>query len=155
MESSLSWQLSVFSQPFEVICLLILELLNICVLSAAAAILQYNGYLRPSEILAVMHDDVLRPSSLPSLKSTGQFGVIIGNADRAETTKTKLQDDTVMFGLGPRFWVNRIVELLFHRTKPGELLFGSLSLAQYEGRFSAGFAEVEAASFDPTSSVEA
>ena len=29
-----------FPQPFEVICPLILELLNICVLSAAAAILQ-------------------------------------------------------------------------------------------------------------------
>jgi hypothetical protein len=124
-----------FPQPFEVICLLILKLLDICVLSAAAAILQYDGYLRPSEILAVLHDDVLRPSSLPSLKSTGQFGAIIGNADRAETTKTKQQDDTVMFGLGHRFWINKVVEILFHRTKPGESLFGSLSLAQYEERF--------------------
>jgi hypothetical protein len=85
-----------FPQPIDVICLLILELLNICVLSADAAILQYDGH-----------------------------------ADRAKTAKTMQQDDTVIVGLGPRFWVHHTVETLFHRTKPGELLFESLCLAPH------------------------
>jgi hypothetical protein len=91
----------VFHKPIDVICLLNLELLNICVLSADAAILQYDGH-----------------------------------ADRAKTAKTMQQDDTVIVGLGPRFWVHHIVETLFHRTKPGELLFGSLSLAPHQLRHS-------------------
>jgi hypothetical protein len=117
------------------LCLLVLELLNICVLSAAAAILQYDGYLRHSEFLAVMFDDVLRPSSTPCFKSTEQLGVSISYAERAETTKTRQQNYTVNCYLGPSFWVNRIVEIVFHRSKPGELLCVSLSLAQCEDRF--------------------
>jgi hypothetical protein len=107
---------SLLPQPFVIIRLLILELLNICVLSAAAAILQYDGYLRFSEFLAVMPDDMLRPSSNPCLKPTGQCGVIISSAEGAETTRTKQRDNMVMCGLGPCFWFDRIVKILFHRS---------------------------------------
>jgi hypothetical protein len=62
-----------FPQPFEVICLRILELLNFCVLSAAAAILEYDNYPRQLRQCGPSCDVLGKMVALKDAKKRGRW----------------------------------------------------------------------------------
>eukprot|EP00438_Fugacium_kawagutii_P022824 Skav218924 [mRNA] locus=scaffold2031:23111:23944:+ [translate_table: standard] len=98
-------------------------------LLAAAVLLQLDTYARPSEILKMRKSDVIRPSS----QHCKFWGIIIGNSERDEVTKTGTQDDTVLLDSHDRAFAVQILEMLYNHAKsPQSKLFGSTTLRAYE-----------------------
>ena len=102
-----------------------------CFEAAAAVLLQYDLYARRSEVLSSRGRDLVSP--VPSLNS--HWGVIIGNSDFDETTKTKTTDDIVLADSTHRQYANKLLRCLgkffLHRDVP---VF-NVSLSQYEEIF--------------------
>ncbi len=98
---------------------------------AMAALLQYDLYARPSEILAISGADVVKP--VPSLNS--HWGIVFGNSEFFKRTKTGVFDDTVFADSTSRPWcgdlIKRIHRCLGHSPSP---VF-HITLAQYETKF--------------------
>ena len=96
---------------------------------SAAILLQLDTYARPSEILRLRKRDVVKPCS-----GTCKFwGVIMGNSEFGERTKTGTQDDTVLLDSSDREYAPVILEMLFRHTKSmDDFLFPGLPLSLYE-----------------------
>ena len=108
------------------------HLCNICPQAAAALLLQLDTYARPSEILNVKRKDIVRPTS----KHCKYWGIVFGNSESDELTKTNAQDDTVLQDSTDRSYAAILLERLFHATpSPDSFIFPDLSLAQYENHF--------------------
>lgn len=99
--------------------------------AAAAVLLQYDLYARPSEILNVRGRDLVPPVRNMCL----HWGVIFGNADHLETTKAGCSDDVVFANSPHRSFAHKILQrfgkLFLHVDQP---LFKG-NLAQYEALF--------------------
>ena len=99
--------------------------------AAAAVLLQYDLYARPSEILSVKGRDLVPP--VPSMCL--HWGVIFGNADHDEVTKAGSSDDVVLANSPHRGYAQKILQrfgkLFLHQDLP---LFRG-TLAQYESLF--------------------
>lgn len=99
---------------------------------AAALLLQLDTYTRPSEILSLRFRDVIRPVS----KACCYWGIIIGNSEFGEKTKAGLQDDTVLLNSLDRTYAPDILKMVSkHCTGKSDLIFGHITLAQYEEAF--------------------
>ena len=106
-----------------------LHLADAAPLLAAALLVQLDVYARPSEILNVRKADVIRPTS----KQCSFWGIIFGNAEREERTKTQLQDDTVLLNSPDRGYAKTLLQMVYSRAKrPHDKLFGDYTLAEYE-----------------------
>ena len=99
--------------------------------AAVAALLQYDLYTRPSEILGIAGTDLVAPVRGMS----GFWGVIFGNSDRQERTKTGAMDDVVLADSLHRPWSNVLLRHLGRKMKNVHTHVFSLTLAQYEDWF--------------------
>ena len=115
--------------------------------AAAALLLQLDTYARPSEILKVKLRDVIAPSS----RSCKYWGLIFGNSQYSEMTKTKQQDDTVLLDSLDRNYAPRVLKMVSSQcTQNEQLLFGAISLSQFEDLFKEARGAVGLASFSLT-----
>lgn len=115
--------------------------------AAVAALLQYDLYARPSEILEMNGLDLVRP--VKSLSSV--WGVIIGNADRERRTKTGATDDIVLADSRHRPWCGDLLRHVARSCLNQNVSVFSLSLSKYEDlfrRFSTMF-KLTAGAFTP------
>lgn len=98
---------------------------------AMAALLQYNLYARPSEILNISGADMIMP--IPSLNS--HWGIVFGNSEFSRPRKTGTFDDAVFADSTCRPWcgdlIKRIYRCLGHNSRP---VF-QMTLSQYESNF--------------------
>ena len=99
--------------------------------AAVAALLQYDLYARPSEILCLKGRDLVPP--VPSLNS--HWGVMFGNSEFAEQTKTGAFDDVVLADTPHRPWANKLLQHVSKGTLHRDVPLFSLTLAQYETVF--------------------
>ena len=109
--------------------LIALHMLDTVPLLAAAVLVQLDTFARPSEILQVRKCDVIRPTS----KHCRFWGIIFGNSERFDRTKTGLQDDTVLLDSTDRAFAKNLLQMLFNYTKNSQgRIFGNYTLQQYE-----------------------
>lgn len=95
----------------------------------AALLIQLDTYTRPSEVLALKKRDVVRPVS----KLCAYWGIIIGNSDFDEFTKTTKQDDTILFSSHDRTYAPVVLKWVFQACRQRQqLLFEGYTLGQYE-----------------------
>jgi len=114
---------------------------------AAALLLQLDTYARPSEIIFLKYGDVVRPSS----KHCRFWGLIFGNSEFLETTKTGTQDDTVLLNSTDRsFACNVLKAVVTKRASATQRLFPDLTLDQYEKAMQKAKCEVGLGKFDFT-----
>jgi integrase len=96
---------------------------------AAALLLQLDTYARPSEILKLRKQDIIRPSS----KHCKFWGVIFGNSNRGDVTKTGTQDDTVLLDSTDRAFAVTVLAAIYKSLRRDEdLLFPNCTLEKYE-----------------------
>ena len=94
--------------------------------------LQLDGYLRPSEAVVARGRDFFPPSA----STASPWGMVVGNSEFGETTKSKKQDDTILFDSADRTFLPRILK----RITAGKLsldvpIFPCLTLSVYEELF--------------------
>ena len=97
---------------------------------AAANLLLFDLYLRPTEGLELEKQRVLPPRRGPRKLWT----IVVCPSTEAAVTETRQQDDTLQLGdLCPdRRWLSSVLKALYDACRPGGRLF-SLTLAEYEG----------------------
>jgi hypothetical protein len=127
--------------PISVFYLVMHSLLKARALEAAVALLiQFDAYLRPSEVCSLCWSSVASPQPGLGTVYASKWAVIIGNTDLQERTKTGQSDDTIILGSPGREWVPTVLKLWkarHARVSPDEpALFPSLSLGVYEKTFS-------------------
>ena len=118
-----------------------------CIHAAVAALLQYDLYARPSEILQISSLDLV----FPVRGMSGHWGVIFGNSDRGERTKTGAIDDIVLADSMHRSWCNKLLQHVGTRARHHSCHIFNITLGQYEGwfrRFCLHF-QLEAGAFSP------
>lgn len=95
---------------------------------ATIALIQYDLYARPSEVLQLKGRDFVPP--VPSLAS--HWGVIFGNSEYAERTKAGKTDDVVLADSQHRAWAERLLRHVSRgRLGKDEPVF-TVNLAHYE-----------------------
>eukprot|EP00435_Cladocopium_sp_Y103_P017187 s872_g4.t1 len=116
-------------------------------MAAAALLIQLDSYARPSEILHVKKRDVITPTS----KTCKYWGIIFGNSEFGELTKTKQQDDTVLLDSLDRTYAPKVLQMVFKKCRQrNQLIFGSISLREYENLFKQARKDAVLAQFDFT-----
>lgn len=114
---------------------------------SAAILLQLDTYARPSEILKLKKRDVFRPTS----RHLRFWGVIFGNSEHGESTKTQTMDDTVLLDSSDRQFAPKVMACLFNKaSSPDDLLFPHTSLGEYEAVLRAAKTAVGLGRFDFT-----
>eukprot|EP00438_Fugacium_kawagutii_P020747 Skav227424 [mRNA] locus=scaffold1986:83849:88250:+ [translate_table: standard] len=98
---------------------------------AVAALLQYDLYARPTEILGVTTSDLVKPVR----NMTKIWGVVFGNSDRDARTKTGVQDDVVMANSSHRPWCGQLLQHISRCRHQTDHFVFEVSLSQYEARF--------------------
>ena len=112
---------------------------------AAAMMLQLDTYTRPSEILKVRKRDVISPVT----KTCSFWGIIIGNSEFKERTKTNTQDDTILLDSTDRTFAPKILKLVSQKAvQSDDFIFGKITLAQYEDAFRKAREACDLAKFD-------
>lgn len=100
--------------------------------AAAALLLQLDSYARPSEIVSLQFEDIIKPSS----KQCKYWGIIFGNSDRGEVTKTGAQDDCVLLDSLDRDYAPQLLSWVVKKMKLNhQPLFPDLTLPSYEEEF--------------------
>ena len=96
--------------------------------AAVAALIQHDLYARPSEIVHLRGRDLVPP--VRALNS--HWGVVLGNSDFDEQTKTGTMDDVVLADSSHRPWCNKLLRHISQgRLHLNHDVF-SLTLARYE-----------------------
>ena len=124
--------------PIGVFFLLMSRLLSDNAVDAAiACLLQFDAYLRPSEVCSLRWASVAAPTTGLGTLYSSKWAIVIGNADLGERTKTGQSDDTVILGSPGREWVLTVLKLWHaHQSSSGsEFVFPGLTLARYEKLF--------------------
>ena len=119
--------------PWGVVCLVAVVLVDRgLVLFAAALLLQFDTYGRPSEILNLRGVDLIEPDSFATGAFGDHFAIVIAAADSGRRTKTGHVDNTVLVGDRIRVFMREVVWLLKRCTaRPDDLVF-PFSLPEYE-----------------------
>ena len=99
--------------------------------AAAAVLLQYDLYARPSEILGVKGRDLVAPVEAMS----SHWGLIFGNSDFGETTKVKAVDDVVFADSPHRPFAGRLLKFLSRSCLHLDVEIFPTTLTQYEELF--------------------
>ena len=99
--------------------------------ASAAVLLQYDLYARPSEILQIRGCDFV-----PSVAAfSSPWGLMFGNSDTGNVTKTGATDDVVLADSSHRTWCNTLLRSIGRQVGPVEAPVFSLSLSRYERLF--------------------
>eukprot|EP00438_Fugacium_kawagutii_P030492 Skav202355 [mRNA] locus=scaffold53:135298:136512:- [translate_table: standard] len=97
---------------------------------AVAMVIQYDGYLRPSECLGLTVQHVNPPHG----RRYPHYSLVIAPAGLGETTKTGKTDDSLI--LGDKAHNKKVGEILkWWLKRTDDALFPNLSLSQYEAWF--------------------
>lgn len=116
-------------------------------LLAAAVIVQLDTYARPSEILQLCKQDIIRPST----KHCRFWGIILGNSSRGCRTKTGTQDDTILLDSTDRIYAKQVLEIVYKAApRPESRVFGNYTLNDYEQIMKAAKAKVKLGPFHLT-----
>jgi hypothetical protein len=116
--------------------------------AAAAVMIQFDFYLRPSEIVDCKMRDVLRPVLQMGVKLCG---LLIANSETGDVTKTGEQDDTVLADSVSRGWISSLIRnLIIRKASPDAKLFQNLTLPKYESLFRKVSAKLSLQSFNIT-----
>ena len=100
--------------------------------AAAALLLQLDSYARPTEIISLLGEDIIKPSS----RQCKFWGIIFGNSDRGDRTKTGTQDDTVLLDSLDRDYAPQLLSWVMKRVNhKHQQLFPNLTLHSYEEEF--------------------
>ena len=99
--------------------------------AAAAVLIQYDLYLRPSEILQLKRRDIVKPVANVSQR----WGVLIGNSDFEEVSKTGTTDDIVVANSAHRTWCNDLVRHVAFRFLDQDVCLFGITLNHYEKLF--------------------
>eukprot|EP00438_Fugacium_kawagutii_P027916 Skav231462 [mRNA] locus=scaffold1847:987492:988208:- [translate_table: standard] len=101
--------------------------------AAAAVLLQFDLFARPSEVLNLKRRDLV-----PAVNAFATpWGVLFGNSEFFEVTKTGQSDDVVLADSPHRPWCNKLLQTLGKHYVDREAPLFHLSLAQYEQLFRA------------------
>ena len=96
--------------PWEASLALADWLLNKGELEAAMYIpLAFDSYWRPSEGLALVREHILRPAKAIA-KKYSRWGICFCPQEELKTTKTNVQDDSVLIGVAGREWVADVLK---------------------------------------------
>ena len=119
--------------PLAALWILVHELLEgapgaAAVGAAAALLLGFDAYLRPSETLKLLREHVTAPRRVAGV----QDWVITVAPAGGEPAKNKQFDCGVVVGAHGRRWARDILEALYRRAAPGQALLGEVTLAQLE-----------------------
>lgn len=99
--------------------------------AAAAVLLQYDLYTRPSEILQLRGRDLV-----PSVAAfNSPWGVLLGNSTFGETTKAGPSDDVVLADSPHRSWAQVLLKRIGSQVCGLDQRIFSLDLARYEKLF--------------------
>lgn len=99
--------------------------------AAAAVLLQYDLYARPSEILNLKGRDII-----PSVRAfNSAWGVLFGNSEFGECTKAGSMDDVVLADSSHRSWANKLLRHIGLQVGAADENVFELTLAQYEQLF--------------------
>ena len=102
---------------------------------AAAALLQFDTYLRPGEVLAHEKGHVLSPVRNAGV-ACRRWGLAVCPATELSTTKSGSQHDTLFVGVTGWFWVVGLLRTLHSRcAAPENSFFGGVQLQRYEQGF--------------------
>ena len=96
-----------------------------------AALLQYNLYARPSEILNIFGADVIMP--IPSLNS--YWGIVFGNSEFSRARKTGTFDDAVFADSTCRPWCGNLSKKMYRYFGYNFRPVFPMILSQYESKF--------------------
>ena len=100
-------------------------------LMALAICVQVDTYSRPSELLAVLKEDVLQPQPRAGRSYARRWGLTLAPSTRRATTKTGQQDESLEVGILDRKFVAQALAVRWARARRGDRLF-PFTLAQYE-----------------------
>eukprot|EP00973_Karenia_brevis_P013099 1776472-Karenia_brevis.AAC.1 len=96
-----------------------------------AAILQYDAYARPNEVLAVTEENVLKPTPKAGLAYARKWGLCIAPSSLGARTKVGEQDDSIVLGMAGRTWLPTVLQQYLKNISPGMPLFTNLDLKSY------------------------
>ena len=102
--------------------------------AALAATLQWDTYMRPSEMLQLTETNVLRPAPRAGANYAGRWGPVLGDSTQGRRTKTGLTDAGVSVGFADRAWVRDVLAGLVKRASQGGRVF-RIDLPDYEAAF--------------------
>ena len=108
--------------------------------AAAATLLIYDSYARPSEILCMtkQHNVIVPKTGIASEKYGKQHALVIAPSQLGRTTKTGHFDDHVLVGINGRRWINQVLFDFMNMRPPcptSDQLFAGLTLAKLESVF--------------------
>ena len=103
--------------------------------AAVAMLLMLDTYARPSEATDLRVESVVAPST--GRGGPGLWGIIIGNEDLGDRTKTGESDDTVILGSSDRQWIAEVVAKWYGKRSANndDLMFPALDLAKLEALY--------------------
>ena len=118
--------------PYGLLCVILMEFLRLGhlghVLMAAAAIVQFDTYMRRSEVMHLLREDLYPPAKAAGARYAKRWCVVIRPNKQGET------DNTVEVGSFPRLWIANVLPHLRRCTAPHGRIF-PFTLAQYEDAF--------------------
>ena len=110
--------------PYGAVCWLVLRFLRRdLVLTAAAALWQFDAYLRPSEALTMNRDDIIPPTPRAGTAYRNRWMLMVGNQLRRVRAKTRVVDGTIEVGDKVRPVIRDMVRELHRITKPRQTVF--------------------------------
>ena len=118
--------------------------------AAAGVLLQLDAYLRPSELLNLRPTDVVRPCPEAGRHYSENWGIIVGNAERAEVTKTRQVDDHIVISGTPRWWAPGLLSKLLSKARSDSTLLHGLTLPQLEALYRRASVHLGLTGFDLT-----
>ena len=115
--------------PYGLLCVILMEFIRLSrVLMAAAAVVQFDTYMRPSEVLRLLREDLCPPARAAGKQFAKRWCAVI------RLNKQGGADNTIEVGCFPRAWITNVLPHLRRCTAPHARIF-PFTLAQYEAAF--------------------
>eukprot|EP00438_Fugacium_kawagutii_P013880 Skav219719 [mRNA] locus=scaffold301:36224:37183:+ [translate_table: standard] len=102
--------------------------------AAVALALQYDTYMRPSEVLSLTFAQVLRPGPKCSARYQ-KWGILLAPQTVGKPTKTMELDVSILVGDISRPWLHTMLRTYCAHQLPGSRMFPDLDLSRYERYF--------------------
>lgn len=100
---------------------------------AVALALQFVTYMRPSEVITLLHSQLCPPVSR-AMRSYDSWGIVLAPQELKQTTKTGEVDDSILVDCKNFPWLHDVLTQVY-RPHVNSRLFPSMTLASYERSF--------------------
>lgn len=121
--------------PESVVLRLAEALGDACSLLASAVVLQYDTYVRRSEVLNLLVCDIVKPTNDFGVAFAGMWAVNFAPATGERATKTGQQGEMVVVGVRGRSWVVSVLAAAVADRQQHEALRGDIIPNAYEFAF--------------------